>query len=340
MNSSVDFSKGICLYKKIKLSRNLEKHPFTAAMTTDQSEAIKEQIENCLPFMDTIRHFELTDIALESRQSQQRYLGLGILSVDPFRSNLTVGLKRSKNGQFYLTINDLDHIRVSLMSYEESFDELWQSMDLIDDNMSQFIEVAYMEPFGYLTSRIEQLGTGFNGEALLHLPALKKTGFIQALSESLGSIGVHIKPFKSDFYMVFNTVTLGRSEIELALLLDQVVDKLSERERAGRETLWASEGMKIKDQIGRTYGQCQYATIVEEEEGIQWISNLMLGESYGILLPKHTHNESISLWDYYLKQMSDLGSQTEGEHNLNMRERMHKRGERLNSIQKNWNWRG
>lgn len=331
--------EAICLYKRLKLTRNLEAQHFTAAMTTDQSLKVRAQVLSQLPYMDCFRAYQLTPLDLDNRLEQQRCLSEGLLVVDPLRSNLAVGLLGSPAGELYLSINDLDHLRLTLTSYEESFDELWQNMDLLDDGLGQSLELSYLEPYGYLTSRIEQLGTGLNGEALLHLPALKKTGFIHALSESMGAIGVQVKPYKSDFYLVFNTVTLGRSEMELALLLDQVVEKISERERAGRETLWASEQSKLKDQIGRAYGLCRYSGQAEEEEAVQWLSQLLLGEGYGLLASVQSGKQTKQQWHSYLKKVSDLGIEAAQQKALSYRERMQHRGECLNEIHEQWQWR-
>ncbi len=341
MNHAVDFSKGICQYKRLKLSRNIEGHVFTAALTTDQSQTVKAHIESFLPYMEVLKGYKLKDISLENRFYQRQLMQEGLLATDPFKSNLAVGLKLSENQQLLMSFNDLDHLKLIMTSVDESFDELWQTVDILDDELSQSLEFAYLEPYGYLTSRIEQLGTALNGEALLHLPALKRTGFINAMSESLGSIGVTIKPWKSDFYLVYNTVTLGRSEVELALLLDQVVDKLSEREHAGRETLWASEGLKLKDKIGRAYGQCQFSAVAEPEEALQWVSELMLGEAYGLLVQSSDIlNERPLKWAALLNGLSDLAMEAQDNKSLNHREKMQRRSEQLQQIHAQWKWRG
>ncbi len=340
MSKSIITINGICIYKKIKLTRNINSERFTAAMTTDQSIQVRHFIESKIPYLQAFKKYELASVNLENRLEQQRYLSEGVFYVDPLKSNLAVGLMISRDERFYLCINDLDHIRMNLTSYDESFDELWQNLDLLDDGLGQVMDIAYLEPFGYLTSKIEQLGTALNGEALMHLPALKRTGFINAITESMGAIGVQIKPYRSDFYIVFNTVTLGRSEIELALLLDQVVEKLSERELAGRETIWVSDSLKLKDQIGRAFGQCQFSAAVEEDEALEWISLLMLGERLGLVESEGSTQESLYKWHDYLLRVSDIRIEKEKHKSLGYREKMQRRGEILNEIHTRWHWRG
>lgn len=341
MSSALAISKGICLYKRIKLSRNLENYVFTAGLTTDRSQAVKETIEGHLPYSEALKPYGLSPVSIENRAFQNQLLEEGLLLFDPIKSNLATGLHTSSNGQLAISINDLDHLRLTMTSQSDSFDDLWQVLDLIDDSFSQAMDFAYLEPYGYLTSRVEQLGTAWQGEALLHLPALKRTGFIQALSESLGAIGITIKPWKSDFYTVLNTVTLGRSEVELALLLDQVIDKLAERERAGRETLWASEGLKLKDRIGRAYGNCQYAAAAEQEEALDWISELMLGEAYGLLVHvgAGTSNKSLQ-WCTLIHETSAYAMEAKCNRVLNYREKVQLRSELLHPIHLQWQWRG
>lgn len=335
-----EYAQGISMIKRLKLSRNLRDESFTAAMTTEDSLRIKELITEQFKFMEGLQAYKLKEISLENRLMQQMYYHEGVLVTDPMRSNLEIGLYTSEQGDLQICINDLDHLRLSLSTQWESFDELWQKLDLLDDGIAQRLNLAYMEPFGFLTSKIEQLGTGLNGECILHLPALRKTGFITSLTESMGAIGVQIKAYKGDFYTIYNTVTLGRQEIEIALLLDQVVEKIAEREWAGRETLWASEGYKIKDQIGRCFGACQYAGQVEEAEGVDWLSQLILGDRYGVIQSTEDALQGTIRWQTLLHQMSDIKIEAVAGRTLSHRERCAKRSELLSQVGQYWKWRG
>lgn len=335
-----EYAQGISMIKRLKLSRNLRDESFTAAMTTEDSLRVKDQISEQFKFMEWLQPYKLKEISLENRLIQQMYYQEGVLVTDPMRSNLELALYASEQEGLQICINDLDHLRLVLSSPGESFDDLWQKLDLLDDGISQRLDLAYMEPFGFLTSKIEQLGTGLNGESTLHLPALRKTGFINSLTESMGSIGIQIKPYKGDFYTIYNTVTLGRQEMEIALLLDQVVEKIAEREWAGRETLWASEGYKIKDQIGRCFGACEYASQVEEVEGVEWLSNLILGDRYGVIQSKENVLQSTERWQKLLSQISDIKIDAEAGRILSHRERCSKRSEILSQVGKYWKWRG
>lgn len=335
-----EYAQGISMVKSLKLTRNLRDESFTAAMTTEDSQRIKTQISAQFKFMECLQAYKLREISLENRLIQQLYYQEGILVTDPMRSNLEMGLYVSESGDLKVCINDLDHLRLTIRSKSESFDDLWQKLDILDDGIGQRLDLAYMETFGFLTSKIEQLGTGLNGEGILHLPALRKTGFINSLTESMGSIGVQIKPYKGDFYSIYNTVTLGRQEIEIALLLDQVVEKIAEREWAGRETLWASEGYKIKDQIGRCFGACQFAGQVEEAEGIEWLSYLILGDRYGVIQSDEDVLQATDRWQKLLHQISDIKIDAEAGRILSHRERCGRRSEILSQIGQYWKWRG
>ena len=148
MNKTLNLKKTICLYKQLKMIRNLDTERFTASMTTDQSILVKARILEQLPYMEALRKYQLTEMNLENRLTQQQLMSEGILFVDPLKSNLSVGLMASREGQFFLSINDLDHMRLSLMSYEDSFDDIWQSLDMIDDGLGQSMELPFLAPFG------------------------------------------------------------------------------------------------------------------------------------------------------------------------------------------------
>lgn len=325
------------LYKKMMLSRNLEKHVFTPALTTNQSMLVKEQINGALPYLEFLKSFELRAQKIEERWQQRFLRECELFYSDPLRTNLKTELWYNPSRPLSLSINDTDHLRMTWLSFGESFEQIWQQLDLLDDDFSRHLDWAYREPYGYLSAKIEQVGTGLVGEALLHLPALKKTGFIVALAESMGGIGVQIKPYKGNFYKVYNTITLGRTEMEIAILLDQVVSKLCEREVAGRETLWASDGLKMKDQIGRSFGICHYLSIISENEAVETLSDILLGLDFELLEASKALEHGFSY--KHLIKLSDSGLEQEAGSVLKSREKLMKRASLMTSIALQLSWR-
>lgn len=315
------------LYKRMMLCRNLEQYVFTPALTTNQSSVVKQQITDALVYLETLKPYQLLEQPMEERHQQRYWMQRELLNSDPLKSNLKQGLYMAANRLIGISVNDMDHLRMTWQSEAESFEYIWQNLDLLDDDFSRHLDWAYLEPYGYLSAKIEQVGTGLVGEALLHLPALKQTGFIIALAESMGGIGIQIKPYKGNFYKVYNTMTLGRTEMEIAILLDQVAAKLVEREIAGRETLWASEELRIRDQIGRSFGMCQYASALEEDEAVKWLSDLLLGIDLGLINPGRNLTPDVAY--NILLGLSDPGLEWLRQKTLKPRERLAERAEFL-----------
>ncbi len=329
---------GRCLY----LTRNLEEQVFTAAMTTRQSEVVKAMLTQALLSAQTVQFSDLEEKSIKERHEQLKYMNQGILMTDPLKFNLEIGILESKDGQLGASMNDVDHLRYFCRQSNKNFEALWSVLDLMDDEIGMRLAYAYQEPFGYLTSRLENLGTGLVGEAILHLPALQYTGFIESLAESVGAIGVQIKPLKGTFYKVSNSVTLGRREIEIVTLLDQVVSKLVEREIAGRETLLASNPNKWKDRVGRAYGAMTYASLLEEEEALSWLSDLLLGIGFGFIVPSHSIEQAFSQqrqWLLLWQRLLDQGMDGYVGRVLRHSERALERAKILQAVFKHWQWR-
>lgn len=324
------------LYKRMMLCRNIDNYVFTPALTTNQSGVVKQQISEALPYLETLKDQFLQEQPMEERHQQRYWLQRELLYSDPLKSNLKQGLYLSQSQSLGLSINDMDHLRMTWQSETEGFEQIWQKLDLLDDDLSRRLDWAYSESYGYLSAKIEQVGTGLVGEALLHLPALKQTGFIVALAESMGGIGIQIKPIRGNFYKVYNTMTLGRTEMEIAILLDQVVAKLVEREIAGRETLWVSDEMRIKDQVGRSFGMAQYANALDENEGVKWLSDLLMGIDFNMIKPLKllTPGTAYNL----LLGLSDSGLEWLKQRPLKPRERLIERADFLANSTNGMKW--
>lgn len=341
------FQKSILLGRCLYLTRNLKNQVFTAAMTTRQSEAVKTMLTNAIFNLDALRFSSLNEHSIRERHEQMNFMNQGILNSDPLKLNLDISVWMSAKEDLGLCINDVDHIRWFCKEKYKNFEELWQTLDMIDDEMGTKLEYAYQDPFGYLTSKLENLGTGLVGEAILHLPALHYTGFIESLAESVGAIGIQIKPLKHCFYKVYNSVTLGRREIEIVTLLDQVVAKLIEREKAGRETLLISNPNKWKDKIGRSYGLASYAVTAEEGEGLEWFSDMLLGMGFGLIesaenpfeIEDWAGEEAFENWEKTWHALQDYGIDSYVGKAMRQSEKVMERPNILRKAIKSWQWR-
>lgn len=270
------------LLSRLYLVRNLEDTVFTAAMTMQQSEALAKQVSEVVELLSATEKLKSQQKSFEERFLQRKLMLVGSILTDPIKSHLKQVYYELPQDGGYIVINDLDHLRYCIQG-QRSFESLWNRLDVIDDEFSKHLNFAYDENLGYLSSKLEWLGTGLKGEAVLHLPALRRTGYIQALSETAGSIGLTIKALSGGFYKLTNTVTLGRSELEIAILLDQTVQMLIDREIAGRETLYSSKREALVDELGRSFGLAVFAGQMEVDEATCWLSDILFAAQLGLV---------------------------------------------------------
>lgn len=281
-NKIIGAGQSNLLVSRLCLARNIETWVFTPAMTTQQSEALLDHMIEIVALLSASGKLKAQMKGFEERFNQRKLMLQGALLTDPIKSHLKQGYFELPQEGGYMVVNDLDHVRLCLEG-QRSFESLWNRLDVIDDEFSKHLNYAFDENLGYLSTKLEWLGTGLKGEAVLHLPALRRTGYIQALSETAGSIGLTIKALTGGFYKLSNSVTLGRSELEIAILLDQTVQMLIEREAAGRETLFSSRRDSLIDELGRSFGLAVYAGQMEVEEATLWLSDILLASQLGLV---------------------------------------------------------
>lgn len=278
------------LYRRCILRRNFESLPFTAAMTTDVGESVINEVCRLIPGIEKILNVSLFAKEPMTLATLRRFYASGGLTTDPNRSNVPLAIITNETEDIVLNVNDREHMKISIGSSQGGLETLWHQVDSIDDYIQMQLPMAFHKKYGYLTSDLNYVGTGLTLETICHLPALHLTGFIKSIADAMTEIGVSITSLWGDFYLVKNQATLGRSELELVLLMTQVLERLSEKELAGRETLYESQGLEWKDRSQRALGILSTALTIEWDEATRLLSEFWAGLEFGWLLSKDAND--------------------------------------------------
>jgi protein arginine kinase len=161
--------------------------------------------------------------------------------------------------------------------------ETWSQLSKLDDRFASALDYAFNERLGYLTSGLDEVGTGLRILVLLHLPGLTGSGRILALEKSvrekhhaLDGLFGPISAAPGDFYALTNRVTLGRSEEEIAYNLRVMATELIAQERAAREHMLSENEYGVLDRVGRALGVARGARLLEFNEGLDVLSSIRM----------------------------------------------------------------
>lgn len=190
-----------------------------------------------------------------------------------------------------IMVNEEDHLRIQVIRAGLGLAEAWAEIDSIDDRLEAGLQYAFSPRFGYLTACPTNVGTGVRMSVMLHLPGLRMTGDIEKVKKAAADMHLAVRGFygegsdaAGDFYQVSNQTTLGKTEaVILHELEKEILPQVIEYERSARRTLQTRRGSALQDQVFRAYGILTHARLLTTEEAMQFLSQVRLGATIGLL---------------------------------------------------------
>ncbi|MGL4399130.1 MAG: protein arginine kinase [Luteolibacter sp.] len=279
---------GAVLTSRIRLARNLRRHPFPGWAKRDQRTAALDLMRpavDALPAMKGAFSQELADLSSVQKQVLvERHLisrehaarGDGSAAVIERRQNLS------------MMLNEEDHLRMQAIRPGLQLTAAFNALSEIDTQLEQSLEFAFDPTLGYLTTCPTNLGTGLRASAMLHLPGLVLSDQIGQVLQAVNKIGLAVRGLYGEgteslgnLYQISNQSTLGESEETIIRRLERVISQVSNHEQNAREKLLEDDPEMVSDKIGRAYGVLRYAHIIDSKEALNHLSLLRLGGTLG-----------------------------------------------------------
>lgn len=189
-----------------------------------------------------------------------------------------------EKSQFLAQINGQNHLHLHHLSDADEIDKVYETLFLIEKELSQNLNFSFNKKFGYLTSNPHESGTGFIFSSYLHLPALIHTNKLEEHKERIHHhveiLGMDTKEqYIADLLHIKNKCTLGILESHILAQVKKANDMLTEMESKERKALKSSKNSEVKDKISRAFGLLSCASKLKTQEALNALSLLELGKS-------------------------------------------------------------
>ena len=188
-----------------------------------------------------------------------------------------------------IMVNAEDHIRIQVYANGMNLDSCFNRANQIDDYIDSHFDYAFDEKYGYKTTFPTNVGTGMRASYTLHLPALSEVKRISQISTELGRFGMKLKMLYGDengygnMYTISTQKTLGQSEKEIMNDLNDIVNQIITQEREQRQYIYEKDKVRMEDAVYKSYGVLKYARKIPLRDAMTLISEIMLGNSLGII---------------------------------------------------------
>jgi protein arginine kinase len=279
---------GAVLTSRIRLARNLRRHPFPGWAKRDQRTAALELMRpavEALPIMKDAFSQELGDLSSVQKQVLvERHL---ISREHAARGDGSAAVIERRQ-TFSLMINEEDHLRMQAIRPGLQLSAAFSALSELDSELENSLEFAFDPTLGYLTTCPTNLGTGLRASAMLHLPGLVLSDQIGQVLQAVNKIGLAVRGLYGEgteslgnLYQISNQSTLGESEETIIRRLERVIAQVATHEHNAREKLAEDDPQMVADKIGRSYGLLRHAHIMDSKEALTQLSTLRLGAILG-----------------------------------------------------------
>ncbi len=273
----------VVLSSRIRLARNMDTVPFSDGMDDGDQyllSIVMEKFAQESSFSDGNALLVLKDLDSNTKRLLRER---NLITYEMEVSDSSLVLVNDEY-DFTILVNDEDHFRIQVITPGLQMVEAYRLADRVDDDLNRFTSYAFSDELGFLTDCPSNLGTGLRASVLVHLPVLSMRNRIEDTVQSLNQKDVVIKGTLGNdrrtlgsIYQISNRVSLGLSEVDIIEMVDDMVNRLINREDRERDTYLSESRTEIEDKIWRSYGVLQYSRRINFVEAMEHLSCIRLG---------------------------------------------------------------
>ena len=275
----------IILGTRVSLTRNINSYPFPHKLSQSESQVIANKINNIILKSDDLFHenfitYNMNEI---SQIEKNILIERGIIS-NKFSVSDIGSIIINENKTKFITINDQDHIKISIYKDKFNVDEAFVMANQIDDILESKLDYAFDDKLGYLNSSLAKLGTGLKASVIAHLPILSLQRKIELYSGIANKLGLNIKGICNEksnilgnMYDISTKSTIDKTEKNSIESLKSLTRDIITRENQSRIIVKIEASIELEDEIYRALGILQNSRIISPSEAMKHLSNIKLG---------------------------------------------------------------
>jgi protein arginine kinase len=298
--------KDVVLGSKILVIRNVRDYLFPEKMTIKEGIEFKEKLW----------------AILKEKYPKARLISSNSLTAEDIAFIKDWGLvsknflSSPKNGiiildrRLVVIVNDENHIKIirflPTLPSKDDIDLVWEVEEYIDD----YFDIAFSDKYGYISSTINFMGTGFVVEMFLHFIGFVLEGSVDHLLNAGKFLDFIVSGFLSlrSIYAVSNAITLGKTEEEILQEITSFADVVIKKEREIRYRLYEVDRVYIEDKIYRSIAVLRSARLLSLIEANDLMTYTKLGIFYGLLSDvsyERLHKAYVRMLPYFIGRIGD-----------------------------------
>ena len=282
----------VVLSGSVTLARNLADFDFPAKMSEEDAAEVVSRVRGITTELAAREGREYYSCRVDKLSNTEKDCLIESHTITPSlkRRKDPSGLIISEDESISIMVNEDDHIHIQAIKAGYNLREAYKTANRIDDYIDSVMPYCFSEKYGYLTSKLQDAGTGMHASYMLSLPGITMGGKVDALQEEISRFDVSLKGIFGEgsksagfIFQLINRKTLGFTENEILENLEQVTAQIVDIEKKLRKGLFKNVGTEITDRIYRSYGVLKYAKNLPQKDAMVLLAQLKLGSDCGVI---------------------------------------------------------
>lgn len=267
---------------RVRLARNLQNTPFVWRASALQRQEVIRATRDAAGAVGGLHWLELEHAPWGQRAllAERHLISRNFCDAKGARA---VGL--SPNETLSLMVNEEDHLRMQALRPGNALQTAFADATAMERLLSQQLDMAFDERWGYLTACPTNVGCGIRISAMVHLPGLRMAGQLEKVKRAAQELHLAVRGFAgegsdavADLFQVSNQVTLGVSEQSLlAEFQERILPSVVQWERQARTALTRTDLLALQDRTARGVALLQQSRLMPLDEGLKLLGRLRLG---------------------------------------------------------------
>lgn len=281
---------GIVVSTKVSLSRNIKDIPFVNNMNSKSSKKSVKLINDIFFTDEQILDYEYVEVNKLKYYEKLAMVENHTLTKNFLKRDNTCGIIKNADESVNIMINEKDHIKIQSIALGTNIKKAFDVANEVDDFIEENISYAFDPSYGYLTTSLENVGTGLECVYTMHLPFLERSGQIGDVILEISNFGVDVRGAFGNvpnnmgaLYNVSNKTSIGMSEDDIINNLKKISKLIAVKEKRTRDKYLEELKMNFYDNVYRSYGILMYARRINMREAMEYLSNIRVGFALDIL---------------------------------------------------------
>ena len=226
--------ENIIVCSKVSLRRNFKESFFDNKLSIEDGRENINKVYNALKDDLNFNNLKIVRLWEEENHTLNMYKEKSIISSELIENIEKAGAVFTEDGSLSILVNEEDNLRIQYISSGFSLKKSYKFANMADDIIEEHYSYAFHPKYGYLTTDLNNVGTGLKASVIVHLPAMTMKKEIKKLTQDLEDEGVSIEAVYKDkkgeygnLYEISSKKTLGISEEARILSSTEALELLS-----------------------------------------------------------------------------------------------------------------